>query len=82
VRIGGLKLISYPTATGTTVQLFDLTKDPQEKKDISIQSPDLVSRLEKELDAWRTSSGGTVDPPSPTLSDDTRDALRALGYLE
>jgi arylsulfatase A-like enzyme len=44
------KLIS----TSRKVQLFDIPGDPVEKKDLSMQLPDIKTRMESELAEWKT----------------------------
>ena len=38
-----------------TLHLFDLNKDPSEKTNLSVQKPELVERLNKEITRWSKS---------------------------
>jgi choline-sulfatase len=64
-------------------RLFDLSRDPEEKKDISAESPAILQRLEGALDAWRK-----IDVPAwplgraARLSDEELQRLRAMGYIQ
>ena len=69
-----------------TLELFDVETDPFEKRSLTREAPDVVTRLLRELDEWeaRTAdvrlAGGEIDMDS--LSDAERERLRSLGYLE
>jgi arylsulfatase A-like enzyme len=47
---GKYKLISYNN--GKTFALYDIVKDPSEKKDVAAQFPEIVSGLRKEAQVW------------------------------
>jgi arylsulfatase A-like enzyme len=60
--------------------LFDLERDPAEKRDLSSERPEDVTRLRTLLDSWLTSTrprGTQLVPP-----DRVEEQLRAIGYLE
>ncbi len=64
-------------------ELYDLEADPGEIENLAATEPELVSELKAQLHAF----GGNGTPFFDTgrqrvLSDQTKDALRALGYLE
>ncbi len=82
-RLPSLKLIEYPMQNGQWhQQLFHLGTDPGERRDIAHRRPDEVKRLHLELDRWRRETGLDLDLPSPKVSAETEEALRALGYVE
>ncbi|MCZ7585892.1 MAG: hypothetical protein M5R36_22620 [Deltaproteobacteria bacterium] len=62
--------------------MFDLRADPEEKKDIYAEgaAPDL-ERILAEANAAREVALGN-DVAASQLSDDARDRLKALGYLQ
>ena len=67
------------------VELYDLAMDPGERNNLASQSPELVSRLRKDLagQADRLDAAGradfrVADEVTPVL----RERLRALGYLD
>jgi hypothetical protein len=41
-----------PTTTGVAFRLYDLVADPDERTDISGDSPEIVARLREQLFAW------------------------------
>ncbi|MCK4512545.1 sulfatase-like hydrolase/transferase, partial [bacterium] len=63
-------------------ELYDLSEDPAETIDLAIEEPDLLRAFRASADphwiAWLTSDRGQ---PAP-LSEESREALRALGYVE
>ena len=71
-----LKYIWQPDAD--LEYLFDLSSDPREQTDLSSEQQGpiqaLRSRIEQEV--------GRVKAPTKALDDDTRERLKALGYLE
>jgi choline-sulfatase len=83
VRLPEVKLIEYPAPRGAwTRQLFDLRKDPREKRNLVDAQPELVQELSVLLDEWRRATGGEERQEAPTLSPEVHRALRALGYVE
>jgi arylsulfatase A-like enzyme len=79
VRLGRHKLLSFRTAAGPGVHLFDLGNDPGEQRNIASAAPQRVRVMLKLLDEYRTLTrrGGRevrVDP-------DLEKKLRALGYV-
>lgn len=62
------------------LQLFDLQRDPDERRDIAPEHPKEVARLKALLDTW-------VDQARPLSTErvsdqDAIEALKALGYVE
>jgi arylsulfatase A len=63
IRQGNLKLIEgYEDGRS---ELYDLVADPSERKDLSGERPDEVSRLRDRLDQWRRSVGAQMPTPNP-----------------
>jgi arylsulfatase A-like enzyme len=63
-------------------ELYDLQRDPGERHDLAAERPELSQRLAGTLMAFRARREATRSPPSaPPLSEEDREALRALGYL-
>ena len=77
-----MKLERNYAGAENTLQLFDLAMDPGETRDVSAEHPDLVRRLEEQLQATSLKLGRErrADPPN-VLDDMDRDVLEALGYL-
>jgi len=82
VRRFPYKLIAYPTASGFTYELFNLEKDPGEKENIAAQNPELLNSLNSSLEKWRHLTGADVIQPAATMSEDVKEKLRSLGYIE
>ncbi len=85
VMEGPLKLIgdAEASAEDEPLELYDLSADPGELRNLAPERPELVARLRPELDDLRgrlEQRGG--DDVEPVAKEQTRDALRALGYLE
>jgi len=80
IRRPPYKLIAYPTSSGNVLQLFDLSKDPQEQSDLSKQETKVVESYKQELDAWvaplQRHARPRVVPPS------SEESLRSLGYVQ
>jgi arylsulfatase A-like enzyme/Flp pilus assembly protein TadD len=69
----GHKLIRLPRA-----ELYDLSRDPQEKENLYREKTGVARRLEEELDGIAAEGEpATAEPPDP----ETLEKLRALGYL-
>jgi arylsulfatase A-like enzyme len=80
VRRGELKAIW--NAELDTVELYDLGADPTESNDLATDLPELAAELRMVAGDWLEACGGDVGSESTDLSDDTRERLRALGYVE
>ena len=51
--LGRWKLLELPTARGLKVELYDLTTDPAERRDVAAEHPDVVARLREQLSRER-----------------------------
>jgi len=80
VRAGRWKYIERHRAGEVRSELFDLATDPGERTDLSAGRPEEVSRLRTEVRAWRRRHDRP--PAPPRLTDEDREALRALGYVQ
>ncbi len=79
MREPGSKVVFYPTRDGRVVHLFDLAQDPGERAVLA--PPDLEARAAP-LDAWLETTGTKLQGSVPALASETREGLRALGYVE
>lgn len=80
---GGLKL--HTDALGTPTGLFDLRTDPGEREDLlGVADPAVVDSLRVRLLRWNEEALATAPPPvAPgTITDEMREGLRSLGYVE
>jgi arylsulfatase A-like enzyme/Tfp pilus assembly protein PilF len=77
VRSGNLKLIDAPRP-----EVFDITADPSETRDLSSKDPVLVATLEDRLAELRTEieAESQTGSAAPELDAETLSQLQALGY--
>ena len=74
-------------APARSLGLWDTGADPQERDDLSAGQPVRAAYDEQLLAHWLLEQRGTRDhlaaapPPTPEISDELRDQLRALGYM-
>ena len=87
IRTPGWKLIEANQGNPRglpAVELFDVTKDPGEARNLLDEEPDKVAELRRHADAQqqlaRSRSGGEGD--AAELSAAEEEALRQLGYIE
>ncbi len=79
IRSDGWKYIQAPRP-----ELFDLTKDPREMRNLFTTEPyDSYLRLREQLKAAKAVMAGAVSPTPPKSGDPERErkALQSLGYL-
>jgi arylsulfatase A-like enzyme len=78
VRHGDYRLIEF-LADGRT-ELYNVTDDVGEMRDLAGESPQRVAELRAELDAWRREAGAQMPTPNPDYDpaqpEDTRPAAR------
>ena len=80
LRAPGWKLIEDGSAS--TVQVFDLTADPTEQKNVASSRPDERARLQKTLAAHRAALAAkpALAQEQGAVSDEMKKRLEALGY--
>jgi choline-sulfatase len=61
-------------------ELYDLTRDPKETRDVSAQFPGIAAALRAQLDALIPASG-FASPAAPQLDPEAAERLRSLGYI-
>jgi choline-sulfatase len=76
VRVGKWKLIVGEMEHRR--ELYDLERDPSESKNLAAEHPEKVAELEGRIRRFRALYGG--DGPVPTVSEQDRRGLEALGY--
>ena len=62
--------------------LFDLRRDPRERRDVAERHPRIAARLAEALDARSRSAAVPSDATSPERERERERALRNLGYIE
>ena len=73
-----------PAETFTpTTELYDLSKDPHEQKNVAEESADVAKALEQRLREWKDQFPGTAGEANKVqLSEQQLEKLRSLGYVE
>ncbi len=64
-------------------QVFDLRRDPEEKKNIATQNPGIVARLEAELDRFTSMTdqySRPVEQSDEPITRELKEQLKSLGY--
>ncbi|MEW5943856.1 MAG: sulfatase [Pseudomonadota bacterium] len=61
IRSGRWKLVYQPLSQGHRLMLFDLETDPECKRDVASQRPEIAGELWQVLRAWITSAGPAAD---------------------
>jgi len=79
IRVGRWKLIEGPDEG--TVELFDLSTDPMETRNLAPDRSEIVRSMTLRLQAWRRENE-SVREELPAISDEDRARLEALGYVE
>jgi len=67
------------------IELYDVSRDPDERTDLSAVEPSRVADMTARLATWMTAHGivpEAAPAPRPTISPQDRERLRLLGYIE
>ena len=78
----GIRTPDWKLVQGAKSHLFDLRRDPKENRNIASQHPDIVQRLQQRLAALRDERGPKLQETRRQLTDQEREALGALGYID
>ena len=84
----GFKLVERPGTAGAAAryELYDHGKDPLDRHDVAPQHPEVVTRLARELEAWRRmATAARLKPDAAltgTMNAEDLERLRALGYVQ
>ncbi len=79
IQVGRWRLI---VSDRGEAELYDLTSDPDESRNLAAEQPQRVAALEQRLHDWAGSSPTRSPLDPPALDEETRESLRSLGYLE
>lgn len=52
--LGRWKLLELPTPSGLKVELYDVRADPEERREVSAEHPEVVAQLRERLQRERT----------------------------
>jgi len=90
IYVGKYKYMEYSYIQGQvnkekkSPELYDLEKDPHEEENLAEKSPELVSAMHAKLQNWKNTrkQNQTVPINDGPLSEDIKENLRALGYVQ
>ncbi len=81
VRYEGWKLVRYPGQQEDYWELYDLEADPDERVNLVDQQVERLEELKRLLEDWNRLA--TIVEPDPIeLSEEDKEKLRVLGYLD
>ena len=66
-------------------ELYDLSKDPKEDKNIFQANPEATKRLNKMLELWDKEHPphySSTDDQTPSIDNELKNKLKALGYVQ
>lgn len=63
IRDGNYKLLEF--YEDQRIELYDLKSDPEEKRDLASERPEMVRKLRRRLDQWRREVGAQSPSPNP-----------------
>jgi arylsulfatase A-like enzyme len=63
------------------VELYDLRRDPREQDNVAERRKDVVESFTARILAWKQRERGEGGVPEQTIDDETREELKALGYV-
>lgn len=65
------------------VELYDMVADPRETENVAGRHPEVVKKLEGDLEALKIhAAAGAVEGASGAIDEASQERLRALGYLQ
>ena len=70
---------------GSIEELYDLSKDPKEDKNLIQIQPEVTKRLNKMLELWGKEHSphySLTDDQAPAIDNELKDKLKALGYVQ
>ncbi len=81
VVAGDFKLVRIPDPNGDRYSLYDVVRDPDETNDLIDEARDVVAQLTPMLEEWDAIVDAQVGA-QVEISDEVRERLRSLGYLD
>jgi arylsulfatase len=82
VRRGTLKLVAIPRQPAPIFELFDLAPDPAEASPGLPEDHPAGARMRADLQGWADAGEGTGGDLEESLSEEQKERLRSLGYLQ
>jgi len=80
VRSAGLKLIA--DREGGSFELYDLTRDPRETRNLASERPGDLERMRAYLESWRQSLLPAPEVELREIDAETVEGLKKLGYID
>jgi tetratricopeptide (TPR) repeat protein len=72
----------YKLIIAPEIELYDLTADPEEGKNLALSNPDIMNDLKSEADRFIAEfSQGGLEMDYSEIDEETREKLAALGYI-
>lgn len=73
----------YIESTAGKKELYDLSKDPNEKENLYLAENGISMVLEGRINKWLKANAAETESPSKSkISRETIDRLKALGYIQ
>jgi hypothetical protein len=64
-------------------RLFDLARDPGESRDVQQEHEAIATRMRGDLQSWiRHEAAHAAAPAAVEMTEEERERLRSLGYLQ
>jgi hypothetical protein len=79
-RRDDLRFFLSPPPSISSVELYDLAEDPDEKKNIAAEKKDLVARLTKKIQEIYKQAGKRKEEKIK-IEEELKRELKALGYI-
>jgi arylsulfatase A-like enzyme len=79
VRSSGWKLILYPGTQEDYVELYELTRDPMERRNVQDKHPEIRDGLLQTLASWVSNASSASG--SPELDPELYETFKGLGYV-
>jgi hypothetical protein len=77
-----LKLVTIPREPASILELFDLDRDPAETAPAALDGHPEAGALQGDLQAWADAGEGAGGDLEEALSEEQKERLRSLGYLQ
>ena len=82
LRVGPHKIIQVLSGSDAEYQLFDLSTDPGERRDLSVSMPELLQSMRSELEQMISDSESKEAGARAGVVDEaTKERLESLGYV-